>query len=497
MIITRQAPDDLRARVVSAASWGTAGRLLSQFVTLFGSIALARLIEPSAFGLVAMIAVVTGFAAAITDLGFGAAIVQRKELESEQVNSAFWVSVALGCVIAILAAVMAEPVAVFFGKPDLAGLMRLASIDFIFSSIIVVPRAILLRNLEVRSTVLVDSLGVTIGIVISLVAALFIRGAWPLVMGPIAGHAATAAMYLFVGQWRPRLDLNIRSLRSLAHVGLYLTAFTVVNYWARNFDNLIVGKWLGAEQLAFYARAYSLMLLPISFVAGSLGDTIISALSQLQDDRLRCRNLYLRAQRSVTFIVFPAMLGLSILAEPFVETIFGAQWLPMTPTLRILALGGFLQILGHPLGWIYISQGKTRLMFGWALIATTVIVPGIYAGALFGSAASVAAGYVLAACILLYPGLWMSGRLIELSVGAIVLNVMPSAVCAVAMGIPVWSMLQLLHPYVPAPVILITCTVVGAVFYIGIATVAKPQAFDETLFFLRARGWLGIEALKE
>jgi PST family polysaccharide transporter len=391
---------------------------------------------------------------------------------------------------------MAEPVAAFFGNSKLVGLMRLASIDFIFSSIIVIPRAILLRNLEVRSTVLVDSLGVTIGIGISLVAALFIRGAWPLVLGPIAGHAATAAMYLFMGQWRPRLDLDIRSLRSLAHVGLYLTGFTVVNYWARNFDNLIVGKWLGAEQLAFYARAYSLMLLPISLVAGSLGDTIISALSQLQDDRQRCRSLYLRAQRGSTFIVFPAMLGLSILAEPFVETIFGAQWLPMTPTLRILALVSLLQILGHPSGWIYISQGQTRLMFRWALIASTVLLPGIYAGALFGSAASVAAGYGLAVCIVTYPGLWMAGRLIQLSVGAIALNVMPSAACAVAMGILVWSILQLLQPYVPAPVLLITCTVVGAVVYLGIATLAKIQAFDDISFFLRARGWLGIETSK-
>jgi hypothetical protein len=125
------------------------------------------------------------------------------------------------------------------------------------------------------------------------------------------------------------------------------------------------------------------------------------------------------------------------------------------------------------------------------------MLPGIYAGALFGSAASVAAGYGLATCIVMYPGLWMGGRLIELSVGAIVLNVMPSAVCAVAMAIPVWSMLQLLQPFVPAPVILITCTVVGVVVYVGIATLAKMQAFDETLFFLRARGWLGKETLKE
>jgi PST family polysaccharide transporter len=437
-----------------------------------------------------MIAVVTGFAAATTDLGFGAAIIQRKELDSEQVNSAFWVSLALGCVIAILAAMTAEPVAAFFGNSKLVGLMRLASIDFIFSSIIVVPRAILLRNLEVRSTVLVDSLGVTIGIGISLVAALFIRGAWPLVMGPIAGHAATAAMYLFVGQWRPRLDLDIRSLRSLAHVGLYLTGFTIVNYWARNFDNLIVGKWLGAEQLAFYARAYSLMLLPISFVAGSLGDTIISALSQLQDDRQRCRSLYLRAQRGSTFIVFPAMLGLSILAEPFVETIFGAQWLPMTPTLRILALVSLLQIVSHPTGWIYISQGQTRLMFRWVLIASTVLLPGIYAGALSGSAASVAAGYGLASCIVMYPCLWIAGRLIELSVEVIVFNVMPSVVCAVAMAIPVWSMLQLLRPSVPAPVVLIACTVLGVIVYLGIAMVAKIRALDDILFFLRVRGRL-------
>lgn len=350
-------------RAIKGVRWSAAFKIIIQIIQYGASVALARLIDPSAFGVIAMLLVVTGFAGTLADLGLASAIIQRKTVTSEQLDTAFWAAVTLGTGIAVFVACMAPIFADFFGQPQLRQLAPIAAANFIFGSISQIPRANLILRLETRRVAFINSIGLLVGILVSLAMALWSSGPWPLVVGPASGQLSAALLYVILGDWLPSMRFRTNEFVTLARIGLYITGFTVFNYGSRNLDSLLIGKWLGAEPLAFYARAYSLMLLPITLITDVLANTLTLVMVRVRDDKARSRTVFLQAQRLITFISFPTMLALSLLAGPFLETVYGSKWLPTASTLRVLALVGMLQSMGNPLGWIYISQGSTSCFF--------------------------------------------------------------------------------------------------------------------------------------
>lgn len=444
-----------------------------------GSVALARLLDPSAFGIAAMLAIFTGFASNFADLNFGSAIVQRKTLDDGQLDTAFWASVAIGMMIAVLTAAAGPSLALFFAQPQLIQLAAITAVNFVFSAVGVVPRAILIRKLEIRKVVEIGFISTVAGLAVSLAMALWIRGALPLVVGPVVGQAASAVLFMARAEWIPRARFRFEDIRTLSQIGIYMTGYGILNYWSRNLDNLLIAKVFGATPLAYYVRAYTLMQLPIILITEVASTTLGSVMSRFQDDKERTRSTFLRAQRLITFVAFPTMLGLAIVAGPFVSTVYGEKWLPMVPALRVLALAGMLQGMGSPLGWIYLSQGRTDLQLLWGLISTPVFVVGILLGLSFGSITSVAIGYSFASCLLMYPGFTIPGRLIGLTLSDVIRDVIPNAVCALAMGAIVCAIMLAVSSVMPPPAVLVLCSSIGALLYGGLTFILKlPAIFD-------------------
>lgn len=173
------------------------------------------------------------------------------------------------------------------------------------------------------------------------------------------------------------------------------------------------------------------------------------------------------------------MLGLAILSEPFVATMYGPKWLPMVPTLRVLALAGMLQGMGTPAGWLYLSQGRTDLQLRWGLIATPVYVCGILLGLSFGSITTVAVGYSVASCLLMYPGFSMCGRVVGLSFVDVFKAVLPNGFCALIMGLVVFSAMIALRPLAPPVVLLSICIIIGTITYGGLAVFFELHATSD------------------
>ena len=475
----------LKMRAIKGVRWSAAFKFIIQIIQYGASVALARLIDPSAFGVIAMLLVVTGFAGTLADLGMASAIIQRKTVTSEQLDTAFWAAVTLGTGIAVSVACMAPIFADFFGQPQLRQLAPIAAVNFIFGSISQIPRANLILRLETRRVAFINSIGLLVGILVSLAMALWSSGPWPLVIGPASGQLAAALLYVILGDWLPSMRFRTNEFVALARIGLYITGFTVFNYGSRNLDSLLIGKWLGAEPLAFYARAYSLMLLPITLITDVLANTLTSVMVHVRDDKARSRAVFLQAQRLITFISFPAMLALSLLAAPFLETVYGSKWLATAPTLRVLALVGMLQSMGNPLGWIYISQGSTKLLFLWGLISSLVTMAGIIVGAIFGSAVTVAIGYAAAIAILSYPGFALPGGLVGLRVITICKTVAPSLLCSIGMAVGVWIATEIIFRDVSSAATLAIGSITGATLYLLIAYSFRVPAMFELWKALR------------
>lgn len=469
---------NLRDQTIRGGLWSLLTKPLLQAVSYAVSVAVARLLSPAEFGLVGMATVFTGFAAVFMDFGIGAAIIQHPDLTDEQLDAAFRATVMMGAALSLLAALAAPAVAMFYHREQLVSLTRVSGLGFLAGSIGVVPRAILQRRMEIKKLVLLD-VGPNVGSgVLSVVLALNGAGVWALVLPSLALVSSMSLLPLASCGWRPSWRAPLRELRPLLRMSMHLLGFNVINYWARNVDNLLLGRVSGERELGIYARAYSLMLLPISQIGGIFSG-ITPALARMQDDKERAKRTFLRAESLIATVAFPTMMGLAATAGPFVEAVYGAKWVPMIPILQVLAIVGAIQSVVSPTGWIYMSQGRTDIMSRWGLFACIVTIAVLAGGAMFGSAHAMAVAYLIVNVVMFLPGLLIAGRVIGIGMRDVFAAFYKPALCSTAMAAVVVLVKMKLAGHLPPWSTLCVLVATGAASYLLLAAVFKLPALKE------------------
>ena len=315
------------------------GRLVSQVAQFLASIVLARLLLPSDYGLVAVTWTITGFAGLFSDLGLGAALVQTPRLTERDATTAFVINEIAGVALTLTIVVLRQPLADLLGQPRVAPLLALASLTFTLS-LNVVPYAILERQLQFRKIAAIDIGSATVGLAVSVACASQGVGAESLVIGPLTTAVILSVASLMTARWVPKAWPRWSSARALLGFSGHMTGYNVLGYWARNADNLLLGRFAGPTQLGLYTRAYMLMLLPLVQVGSVLGRVLLPLLSSMQDDLARLRQATIRVARTTSLLVFPVLLGLAAVAHNFVLVAFGPHRRPAIPLVEILAIAG-------------------------------------------------------------------------------------------------------------------------------------------------------------
>lgn len=434
----------LAIKTSKAVGWTTLARIIQQAFQFGLSMVLMRLLGPEAFGLIAMVLVFSGFAGIFQELGFSSAIVQHQNLREEHRSTIFWLTVAMGALLTGILALAAPFIGAFYKEPLLRPMADWLAFSFLLSAPGMVPRALLQKNLRFAILAKTDiATTIVAGVVAGIMAAKGC-GVWSLVAQQlIVAGLASASLFVFV-DWRPRLLWSWGAFRELLGFGAGLTGFNVVNYWARSADKLLIGKFMDATALGLYSRAYNLMLLPLTQVISVIAPVMFPALSSIQGDKARVRNAYLRVMRLLTFIIFPMMLGLAVVAKPFVLAIFGAKWSGIIPLVQILSIVGLMQALLNPTGWIYLSQGRTNWFFWWGLGASAFLVICIVFGVLHGQVESIARAYLIGNAIITLPGIAIPGLLIEMRLRDVWFSIQENLLAAGIMAAVVWGSSKLI-----------------------------------------------------
>lgn len=188
------------------------------------------------------------------------------------------------------------------------------------------------------------------------------------------------------------------------------TGFSIVNYFARNLDNMLIGWWWGAAMLGLYAKAYQLLLLPLDQINSPITAVAVPALSRLADDPERYRQAYLRILEKIAIMTMPLMAFMIVTSDWLVLILLGPKWTGVSRIFALLAIAGFLQPVGSTTGWLYLTQGRPHHMFQWGLIGGSILIVSIALGLPWGAigvATSYSLGYVCVAAPLLF---WYVGR---------------------------------------------------------------------------------------
>jgi PST family polysaccharide transporter len=273
--------------------------------------------------------------------------------------------------------------------------------------------------------------------------------------------------------------------------GLNLSGFNTVNYFSRNADNLLIGKYLGAAPLAYYNFAYTLMLYPLQTITWNLGRVLFPAFAQMQDDPERFRRAYLRACTAIAFVTFPLMAGVTALAPEFIAVLLGPKWRPVAPVLRILAPVGMVQSIASTVGHIYMAMGKTAVMFRWSLLFTGLTLTGFVIGLHWGIG-GVASAYAIVVLLTLAPTLWIPFRLIHLRIADLWIALWPITRATAAMAIATVALRRLVlgSAHLPAALALPAFASFGAGTYFAVLYWWNRPLLTELMML--ARSGLGV-----
>jgi len=470
---------DFRKQTLSGLGWSGTSQVVRQVITLAISVFLARLLSPKEFGLIGMVTVFTGFANIFTEMGLGSALIQKADLEPRHLNAVFWSNVAVGFGLTLIAVTGARFVADFYNSPALRSLTMVIGLNFFLGSLNVVQNALLHKQMEFRRIAIIENVAVFTSGFLAIGLALAGTGVWSLVAQSLLLTLISVLMMWQHSKWRPVFSIDWKSLKELLGYSLNLLGFNILNYWVRNLDKVLIGRFVGSSALGVYARAYSLMLLPINEVTSVLTRVMFPALSTIQGDIEKVKSIYLRSTKILSLVTFPIMVGLLVVARPFVLTVFGEKWVEVIPILKVLCLLGLGQSIATTVGWIYTSQGRTDLMFRWGAFAGLVywiaIIIGLHWGVL-----GVAWAYTLSCYIILwYPSWAIPGRLINLSFTEMMKNLSSAFFCAVAMGFAILLIGFLLPPNWPQWVFLFVKVIFGFIIYWSLIHIFGLEAYQE------------------
>ena len=305
---TEHLKTDLKGRSVR----GGAVTLIAQvckFVLQIGSTAiLARLLTPQDYGLIGMTVAVTGFVSMFKDMGLSMATIQKAEINHRQISTLFWVNVGLSLATLLVTAAIAPAVALFYGEPKLTSITIVSAIGFIFGGLTVQHQALLNRQMRFTALAIIDITSMLVGTIVAIVLAWYGVGYWALVIMQLAIALSTTLGVWLVCHWRPSLPALDSGIGEMLTFGGNITGFSIINYFARNLDNVLIGRFWGAGELGLYSKAYQLLLLPINQINSPIAAVAIPALSRLVDSSERYTAAYVRIVEKVALLTIPIML---------------------------------------------------------------------------------------------------------------------------------------------------------------------------------------------
>ena len=372
---------------------------------------LARLISPDDFGVMAVATVIIAFFNLFTDVGLSPAIIQHKTLTGENLSDLFSFTVWTGIGLALLFAAASWPIAAYYDREILRPLCQLLAVNLFFASATIVPNALFYRNKEfkfiaLRSFVIQIATGTA-----AVVAALCGAGLYALIIGPILSGILIFAVSIRRYPQRLKFTLGLDVLRRIFSYSAYQFLFNIINYFSRNLDKLLIGKYMGMSPLGYYEKSYRLMMLPLQNITQVITPVMHPIFSDYQDDLERLASGYERIVRFLAFIGLPLSVLLYFTAGEVTLIIFGDQWTPSIPVFRILTLSVGVQIILSSSGSIFQAAGDTRSLFVCGVFSSAFNVAGILLGIFhFGTLTAVASCIVVTFTINFIQCYWQMYR---------------------------------------------------------------------------------------
>ena len=375
----------LKKELAKGVFWIAIAKYSGIVIQLLVTAVLARLISPAAFGTIAVAMVVLHFLNILSDIGIGPAVVQYKQLTQSHLNSLFTLTIYIGIVLTAALYFFSGVVADYYADSTLTHVCQLMTLVIFFHSLNVVPNALMRKDKRFRTIAFRTVFFQILSGSIAVWGAFHGWGIYALLVSPILTAVGVFCVNYYNYPLRVVFKMSREAIDTVASFSFFQFAFSFCNYFSRNLDKLIIGKFFSMTQLGYYDKSYHLMMLPLQNVTFVIEPVLHPVLSSLQDDKheLIAKNQKLAV--IISYISFPIGLMLYFCGGELIRIVYGGQWDAAIPVFRILALSLPLQMILSTSGPLYQAAGKTNHMFFVGMLNTACTVSGFFIAAYWGN----------------------------------------------------------------------------------------------------------------
>ena len=451
-----------RKSVISNIIWRFLERCGAQGVTFIVSVVLARLLDPSLYGTVALVTVFTAILQVFVDSGMGNALIQKKDADDLDFSSVFYFNFSV-CLLLYICMFFAAPlIAAFYNMPDLTPVVRVLSLTLIISGVKNIQQAYVSRNMLFKKFFFA-TLGGTIGAaVIGIWMAWKGYGVWALVVQNLFNAALDTIILWVTVKWRPKRAFSLERLKGLFSYGWKLLVSALLDTGYSNLRSLIIGKLYTSADLAFFNRGKQFPNLIVTNINTSIDSVLLPTMSKEQDNRERVRDMTRRAIKTSTFIMMPLMMGLAVCAEPLIRIVLTDKWLPAAFFLRVFCFTyAFYPIHTANLNAIK-AMGRSDLFLKLEVIKKIVSISALIS-TMFISVEAMALALPVTSILGQIINSWPNRKLLDYSYRAQLLDMLPQIGMSLAMGGIVFTIQFLRLPDIATLLIQVP---LGALIYI-------------------------------
>lgn len=444
---------------------------------------MARLLTPKDYGLVGMLTIFIAIAQSLIDSGFSQALIRKQDRSETDNSTVFYFNIAVGFLLYLIFFTIAPWVADFYETPELCTLMRVISLSVIFNSLAVVQRALLTVNINFKTQAKASLSAAIVSGIIGISMAYYGFSYWSIAAQQLVNLGLNTLLLWIFTKWRPKAVYSWKSFKELFAFGSKLLASGLLDVVYRNMYLLVIGKVFSASSLGYYTRAHQFAEFPSSNLTGIMQRVTYPVLCQIQNDDQRLAHIYRRFLRVSAFIIFPLLVGLSAVAEPFVIMLLKEQWLFAATLLQIICFS----MMWYPIHAINLNllqvKGRSDLFLKLEIIKKTIAVIVLCITIPMGLIA-MCIGQICTSLISLIINTYYTGKLINVGFIKQMRDLMPTLLLSLTM----WAIVYYSISIIPGTLYqLLAGILIGIIYYSTLAFLFRFPEVDEIKSIIRRK----------
>lgn len=464
----------MKKKVFWGLIWKFGERITAQGISLVVSIILARILGPNDYGIIALVMVFISIANVFVSGGFGNALVQKKGADNLDFSSVFYINIAMSVVIYFLIYITAPYISDFYNMSVLCPALRVLGIRIIIAAINSIQQAYVSREMLFKRFFWSTLFGTLVSGVIGVYLAYAGYGVWALVIQYLTNTCVDTVVLWFTVRWRPMLKFSWQRARELIAYGWKILASNLLDTGYNQMRSMIIGKVYTSADLAFYNQAEKYPSVIVTNVNTSISTVLFPAISLFQDDKIKVKQMTRRAIQVSSYVMWPLMIGLAVVAESLVKVLLTEKWLPCVPYLRIFCISyGLYPIHTANLQAIN-AQGRSDLFLKMEIIKKICGVL-LLIGALRYGVLAMAGSVLLSGILSTFINSSPNRKLLGYTYKEQLEDILPSLFMALIMAFVIYPIKAF---KLSNELILLLQIVLGGVIYVLMSILTKQTAFS-------------------